>query len=287
MSAILRRELHHYFRTPLGYIFMGLFLLVTGFFFAFGNISQGSPDFNAFLSSVLIVYLFAIPLLTMRLLSEERNQRTEQLLLTSPVRLLDIVAGKFLAAFVVFLITLAVTALYAIIIAVHGDLAAWETLGAYIGFILLGAAFIAVGLFVSALTENQITAAFFTFFVLLLIWLIDPIRRIAPGEVGFGVAFTLVAAILVGLLLYSNTRSALIGGAGGGAGAIAVAVVFAVDPTLFQGLIGKVLAWVSLLDRFQDFVVGVIKLDVVVFYFSFVAVFIYLTIRILEKRRWA
>jgi ABC-2 type transport system permease protein len=287
MGAVIKRELNNYFRTPLGYIIMGLFLLVTGLFFALMNLFGRNPDFGQFLQSVWIVYLFAVPLLTMRLISEERNQQTDQLLFTSPIRLVDVVGGKFIAAFVVFLLTLVVTALYAVIIAVYGELAFWETLGAYIGFILLGGCFISIGVLVSALTENQVTAAFFTFFVLLFIWLLDVVKQYVPADPGFGIAFAYVIAVGIGALIFLNTRSWLIGVAVAVLGGIAVTVGVIVDTGIYQGLITDVLNWFSLLERFNDFVLGVLKLDVVVFYLSFIGVFLYLTVRILEKRRWA
>jgi ABC-2 type transport system permease protein len=287
MGAIIKRELSNYFKTPLGYIFMGLFLLVTGFFFAYGNLVRSSPDFNQFLQTVLFVYLFAIPLLTMRLLSEERNQQTDQLLFTSPVRLGSIVGAKFLAAFLMFVITLAVTALYAIVIAIHGDLAVWETVGAYIGFILLGGCFIAVGVFVSALSENQVTSAFFTFFVLLLIWLIDPVKQVAPSETVFGVIFVAIIAAAIAFFLYLNTRSWLVSGIFVVLAAAAIVITLLVDAGMYRGIIAKVLDWFSLLSRFNNFALGILKLNVVVFYASFIGVFLYLTVRILEKRRWA
>jgi ABC-2 type transport system permease protein len=251
------------------------------------NLFGRNPDFGQFLQSVWIVYLFAVPLLTMRLISEERNQQTDQLLFTSPIRLVDVVGGKFIAAFVVFLLTLVVTALYAVIIAVYGELAFWETLGAYIGFILLGGCFISIGVLVSALTENQVTAAFFTFFVLLFIWLLDVVKQYVPADPGFGIAFAYVIAVGIGALIFLNTRSWLIGVAVAVLGGIAVTVGVIVDTGIYQGLITDVLNWFSLLERFNDFVLGVLKLDVVVFYLSFIGVFLYLTVRILEKRRWA
>lgn len=287
MGAIIRRELGNYFRTPLGYIIMGLFLLVTGLFFALMNLFGGSSDFTQFLQSIWIVYLFAVPLLTMRLLSEERNQQTDQLLFTSPIRLMDVVGGKFFAAFIVFLLTLVVIALYAVIVAVHGDLAFWETVGAYVGFILLGGCFISVGVFISALTENQVTAGFFTFFVLLLIWLLDAIKRYVPQEPGFGIAFAIVIVVGIGLLVFMNTRSLIFGGAIALVGILAVVIAILIDTGMFEGFITDVLNWFSVLERFRDFALGVLKLDVVVFYLSFIAVFLYLTVRILEKRRWA
>ncbi|MFW5717693.1 MAG: ABC transporter permease [Spirochaetota bacterium] len=287
MIAILTRELRTYFQTPIGYIFMGLFLLVSGFFFTAGNLISGSSYFSSFLESILFLYLFAVPLLTMRLLSEERRQRTDQLLLTSPITVTDIVLGKFFAAFVVFLLTLVVTILYAIVVGVFGDLAVWQTVGGYIGFALMGSSFISVGVLISAVSENQVSAAFFTFFALLLIWFLNLVKSVAPTDAVSSTIFA--AAIVIGLaaFFYSNTRSLITGGAILVLGAATIAVLHVVQPAVFDGLIAEVLDWFSLLERFGSFTLGLIELEEVVFYLSFTSVFLFVTVRLIEKRRWA
>jgi gliding motility-associated transport system permease protein len=287
MTAILARELRNYFQTPIGYIFMGLFLLLTGFFFTMGNLVGGSSYYTNFLGSILFLYLFAVPLLTMRLLSEERRQRTDQLLVTSPITITDIVLGKYFAALIVYLLTLVVTILYAVVVGLFGDLAVWETVGGYIGFMLLGSSFIAVGILVSAVSENQASAAFFSFFALLLIWFINLIKGVAPQDVISGTIFAAALVLAIGLFFYFNTKSWIAAGAVAVVGAIAIVVVHLVDPTVFTGLIGETLDWFSLIDRFDSFSLGLVKLEEVVFYLSFSSVFLFMTVRIIEKRRWA
>lgn len=287
MTAILARELRSYFQTPTGYIFMGLFLLVTGFFFTMGNLMSGSSYYTNFLGSVLFLYLFAVPLLTMRLLSEERRQRTDQLLLTSPITITDIVLGKFFAALVVFLLTLVVTILYALVIGIFGDLAVWETVGGYIGFLLLGSSFIAVGVLISAVSENQVSAAFFTFFALLVIWFIDAIKGVVPQDIVSGTIFAAAFVAAIGLFFYLNTKSWIATGAVGIVGAVVIVVLHLVDPTMFEGLIVETIDWFSLIDRFDSYTLGLLKLEETVFYLSFTSVFLFITVRIIEKRRWA
>ncbi|MBU8913237.1 MAG: ABC transporter permease [Spirochaetales bacterium] len=287
MTAILARELRSYFQTPTGYIFMGLFLLLTGFFFTMGNLMTGSSYYTSFLGSILFLYLFAVPLLTMRLLSEERRQRTDQLLLTSPITITDIVLGKFFAALVVYLLTLVVTVLYALVIGIFGDLAVWEAVGGYIGFMLLGSSFIAVGVLVSAVSENQVSAAFFTFFALLLIWFISSIKGVVPQDLVSGTIFAAGLVIAIGLFFYLNTKSWIAAGAVGIIGAIAIVVLHFIDPTIFEGLIVETIDWFSLIDRFDSFTLGLLKLEETVFYLSFTSVFLFVTVRVIEKRRWA
>jgi len=287
MRAIIGRELRNYFQTPIGYIFMGLFLLVAGFFFVIGNLTSGSSYFSSFLGSILFLYLFAVPLLTMRLLSEERRQRTDQLLLTSPITVPQIVLGKFFAAFVVFMMTLVVTVLYALVIGIWGDLAIWQTVGSYIGFMLLGSSFIAVGVLVSAASENQASAAFFSFFALLVIWLINLIQGVAPTSEFSGVIFAAAALLAIAIFFYSNTKSWIATGVIAVIGAAVIVILYFVAREVFAGLIVEVLNWINLLERYDGFTMGIVKLEEVVFYLSFTSVLLFLTVRIIEKRRWA
>ncbi|MFO8192239.1 MAG: ABC transporter permease subunit [Bacillota bacterium] len=287
MLAIMTRELRTYFQTPIGYIFMGLFLLVAGFFFTVGNLVSGSSYFTSFLQNILFIYLFAVPLLTMRSLSEERRQRTDQLLLTSPITVTDIVLGKFFAAFAVFLLTLVVTMLYAVVVGIFGDLAVWQTVGGYVGFALMGSSFIAVGILISAVSENQVTAAFFTFFALLLVWFLNLVKSVAPVD---PISSTIFAAALVAGLaafFYLNTKSWIAIAAVVVLGAGAIVLLHVVQPNVFDGLIAEVLDWFSLLERFDSFTLGLIEIEEVVFYLSFTSIFLFVTVRLIEKRRWA
>ncbi len=287
MLAVMSRELNTYFKTPIGYIFMGLFLVVTGFFFTVGNLISGSSYFTSFLSSILFIYLLAVPLLTMRLLSEEKRQKTDQLLLTSPITVTDIVVGKFLAAFVVFMLTLVVTMLYAVVIAIFGDLATWETIGGYVGFALLGGSFISVGVLISAVSDNQVSAAFFTFFALLFIYFLNLIRSVAPVDPISSTIFAAVLVLGIGAFFFANTKSWLAAAGVVVLGAVVVVVLHLVYPVVYDGLISSFLAWFSLLERYDTFTLGLIELEEVVFYLSFITVFLFVTIRLIEKRRWA
>ena len=287
MIAIMIREFRTYFQTPIGYIFMGLFLLVSGFFFTFGNLLNNSSYYTNFLGSILFLYLFAVPLLTMRLLSEERRQRTDQLLLTSPITVGDIVLGKFFAAMLVFLATLLVTVLYAVVVGFFGDLAVWQTVGGYIGFALLGSSFIALGVLVSAVSENQVSAAFFTFFSLLFIWFLNLVKSVAPTDTVSSTIFAAALVLVFTGFLFANTRNWITAGVSVLLGAGVIVLLHFVAPAVYNGLIPTVLDWFSLLDRYDPFTLGLLKVQEVVFYLSFTAIFLFMTVRMIEKRRWA
>jgi len=286
MFAVFKRELRAYFQTPMGFIYMGLFLLLTGIYFTFGNILSGSSFFTNFLGSILFTYLFAIPLLTMRLFSEEKRQKTDQLLLTNPVSITGIVCGKFFAAAAVYIVTLLFTVLYAIVIAVYGDLQVWETFGSYIGIIFLGMCYISLGIFISAGTENQVTAALISFFALMFIWLIDSMVQMIPSDARTGI---ISAAVLLGavlLFLFINTKNWIIVLVAAVLGAFVIAGFYFFNPGIYYGFIQKLLGWFSLNRRYNAFTMGILKFDALVYYISFSCFFLFLTVRKIEKRRW-
>ncbi|MDR0562534.1 MAG: ABC transporter permease [Spirochaetaceae bacterium] len=286
MIAILKRELRSYFLTPAGYIYMGFFLLIAGIYFVFINLIRMSSDFSNFLGSILLIYLFTIPMLTMRLFSEERRQKTDQLLLTAPVTVAEIVMGKFLAAFILFLLTLGATALYALVIAVFGELALAATVGGYLGFIFLGASYISIGMFISAATENQITAGAVSFFSLLMIWLIDSVSQIFPTGITSGLIAALFLGGIVCAFLYFNTRNLYIVLAGAIVWGAVIAGLYGFNRTVFNGFIRKVFSWFSLNKRYQDFTLGIVKGEALFYYASFCGLFLFLTAQLIEKRRW-
>jgi ABC-2 type transport system permease protein len=266
---------------------MGFFLLAAGVFFFFSNLFAQSSRFTGFLGSILFIYLFAIPLLTMRLFSEERRQKTDQLLLTSPVTVGEIVLGKFLAAFAVYVMTLAVTVMYVVVIAIFGDLAVWETVGSYVGFTLLGASYISVGVFISAGTENQLTAALVTFFSLMMIWLIDPISQSVPADLLSGLISAAALALALCVFIYINTKNLYIAIGAALLGAVVITALYFIDQDIYLGFIRKFLAWFSLNKRYENFSMGMLRLDSLVYYISFSGLFLFLTARLIEKRRWS
>lgn len=169
MLAIFKREFRAYMQSAIGYVFMGIFLLISGIFFSIYNILSISADIGAMLANLQFVFMLLVPILTMKLISDERRLKTDQLLLTSPVSLWSIVLGKFFAACAVFLLTLVITFSYVIILDIFGTPAYNEVVAGYFGFLLLGCALISVGVFTSAVTENQVTSAVLSFGILLFL----------------------------------------------------------------------------------------------------------------------
>lgn len=233
MKAIFKNELKSYFTTPVGYVFIGIFIFLTALSFVYGPLSQGYADISIMFENIIVIYMFIVPLLTMRLIAEEKNKKTDQLLLTAPVKVWEIVAGKFFAALAVFMASAALTLLFPAVLARYGQLAVGETICAYIGVILVWSAFISLGLFISCMTESQMIAGAATIAVLLCIFFIDSI-------------------------------------AGNSSNAVLI----------------KITDWFSILKRYSEFQYGVINIGSVVYYISFTLMFLFLSVRLIEKKRY-
>lgn len=173
MSAIYRRELLAYFTSPIAYVFIAVFTFFSGMYFSVINLGYGYSDMSNVFAQMFMIIMFLIPILTMRLLSEERRQKTDQCLLTSPVSLTSIVVGKYLAALTVYIAAIAVFFIYAAILSVFIELQWLTILGSITGLFLVGAAFIAAGVFASCLTENQVVAAILGFLIIMFLYMID------------------------------------------------------------------------------------------------------------------
>ncbi len=175
MKAIFKKEFRSYFLSPIGYIFTGVYMILSAMFFLNGAIAYQVADIKVLFSDVNIIYLFLVSILTMRLLSEERNKKTDQLLLCAPVSIWEIVLGKYFAAMAVLGVTMFLSLVFPLVLFLFGNPPFSEVVGSYLGFVLLWGSFIAVGVLISALTESQMIAAVFTFAVLLLIYFMDTI----------------------------------------------------------------------------------------------------------------
>lgn len=209
MIAIWKRELKSYFVTPVGYVFMGVFLSLTGMMFYAQNVSALESSVLLLLGQATFLWLLLSPVLTMRLLAEERRQKTDQLLLTSPVSLWGVVLGKYLAAVTVLLATVALTMGYVLIIALFGKVYPGELMVGYLGFFLQGCSFLALDLFLSGCARSQVTAAIAAFGVNLALWALDTMASaitlpVIPDILGFLGLYTRYEPFLLGQLSYAS-----------------------------------------------------------------------------------
>jgi len=234
MGAIIKRELSAYFTSPVGFVYLGAVYFLSGIFLLTGALMAGSADIRPVFSSLLSVIMFLTPVLTMRLMSEDRRRRTDQLLLTSPVTLGAIVLGKFLAAAVVYAAAVSVTLVYAAVLSFFASMNWAIIFGNYIALLLAGLAFISIGQFISSLTESQAIAAIGTFAAVLGILFLEALPLIVPSPA-----------------------------------------------------VSAIISQLSFTMRFTPITSGILSVSNLFFFVSVCAIFLFLTTRALEKRRWS
>lgn len=287
MLAIYRKELKNYFINMTGYIFIGFMLVITGIFTTLINLISTYPSFETVLSNITIVFLLIIPILTMRSVAEERHSKTDQLLYSLPVSVTQVVLAKYLAMFTVFLIPVGIIALYPLILSIFGTVYMGTAYGALLGFTLLGGVLIAIGMFMSSLTESQVIAAVTSFGIIFAMYLMSAIASLIPaGSMASLVAFAVVVLIFAGIV-YSLTKNSTVAGITGASGAFILAGIYFINSSIYDGLFAKVLNWLSVFDRFSTFTTGLFDLTSVVYYATLIVLFVFATVQSVEKRRWS
>ncbi|MGI6206132.1 MAG: ABC transporter permease [Anaerovoracaceae bacterium] len=287
MQAIFKRELKSYFNTMIGPVFVAVLLAFTSIFFVAYNLAQGYPYFSAALSNATVILMFIVPVLTMRSFAEERKLKTDQLLLTAPVSVNQIVFGKFLSMIVVLAIPCIVMIGGPLLIKIYGGGALVSDLIALAEFYLLGSAYISIGMFISSLTESQVIAAVGTIAVLLLLQLSDGMSSILPSSSFGSYVCIFVLIILAVLLIYFLTKNVYISCISGVAGVAVLTIFYFLKKSSFEGLIGTIISSLSLASRFQTIASQQFDLSAIVYYVSIIALFIFLTVQSIQKRRWS
>ena len=286
MTAIYKRELKSYLTSMVGYLFIFFVLVLTGIYFSAYQLSAAYPKFETTLSAVTFVFLIGVPILTMRVLAEERKQKTDQLLLTAPVSVGNIVTGKYLALVTVYAIPILVLCTYPLIMSKFGTVDFGTAYTAILGFFLLGCANIAIGLFMSALTESQVIAAVLTFVLLFAFYMMNGISSFFSKTsmstcVTFGLLI-LAAAIIV----FTMIKNVLISAAVGVIGEVILVIVYLLKSSIFEGGIQKVLDIFNLSGHFDNFTNNIFDIKGIVYFLSVIAVCLFLTMQSILKRRW-
>lgn len=287
MTAIFKKELKSYLTSMIGYVFIAFVLVVTGIYFAIYNLANGYPEMGVTLSSVTFIFLIVTPILTMRILAEERRQKTDQMLLTSPVSVFGIVMGKFLSLVVVFLIPIAVVCLYPVILGTLGTINYGVSYAAVFGFFLLGCATLSVGLFVSSLTESQVIAAVISFALLFLTYIMSGLEDYLPTEAVQTAVIYGIVVLLIAVVIYNMTKSVAATVIVGVIGEAAVVILYFVKSDLIAGSIQKIMSAFELTTHFENFINGMIDIKGIVYYISVIVIFVFLTMQSIQKRRWS
>ena len=286
MTAIFKREFRSYFTGMVGYAVAAVSLFFLGLYFTNRNLLYQSSDFAGVLYTTTLILLFLLPAVSMRSFAEERRARTDQLLLTSPVSIPAIVAGKFLAQLAVFCVPLTAAAVMPLILTAFGKVSLISAYAALLGYILLGGACLAVGTFISCLTENQIVAYLASFVVLLIAYLMNGIKTMfTSGNILAIVVFALVllaASAAVGVVC----KNILAGGAVLVVGAAALFALFILRPAWLLSAFDAVLTALALFAPYAEIIGGSFSLPVILYYLSVIGVFLFFTGQTLERRRW-
>ena len=286
MLAIYKRELKSYLTSMVGYLFMFFVLLIAGIYFSAYQLTAAYPKFEYTLNAMTFVFLIAVPILTMRVLAEERKQKTDQLLLTSPVSVLGIVMGKYLALVTIYAIPIAVLATYPLLMSKFGTVELGAAYTALLGFFLLGSANIAIGVFFSAITESQVIAAVLTFVFLFAFYMMNGISSFfSQTAMSTCVTFALLIFAL-SLMIYSMIKNLVISGVVCVIGEAALVIIYFVKSSLFEGGIQKVLEVFNLSSHFKNFTNSIFDVTVVIYFLSVIAICIFLTMQTILKRRW-
>ena len=284
MKAVLKHELSGYFHSLTAYVFGAFLLVFVGIGSMLYNIQQAVANFEYVLGFISLIFVGLVPILTMRVLAEERKQRTDQLLYSLPITTTDIILGKYLALLVVFLIPLVIVAFYPLIFAKFGDVYLLTSYGSLIAFFIMGAALIAIGMFISSLTENLGMAAGICVAVVLFNYYSVSLADYISSSVIGSIIALVVLILIVGLIIKILTKNDAV--AAGAVLLIAVAVIYFVKKSVFEGLLSNIMKTLSLFERFYTFVNGVFDMTAIVFYLSVIVFFLFLCVQSLEKRRY-
>ena len=284
MIAIWKHELRSYFHSLTAYVFGAFLLLVVGLGAMLYNLQAAVSNFEFVLSFSSLVFVVIVPILTMRVIAEERRQKTDQLLYALPITTAQVILGKYLALLAVYLAPLGIISFYPLIFAQFGEVYLPTAYGSILAFFLLGAALMALGVFLSSLTDNQGFAAGISVAVILFNYYSVSLAEYTSSTAFGSLAALVVLAVLLGLLVRCLTRNET--AAYGTALVLIAALAYFVNQSWFEGLLPAIMKKLSLFEQFQSFVNGVFDLTAVVYYLSVTVFFLLLAVQSLEKRRY-
>lgn len=286
MIAILKHELRLYFHSLTAYVFGAFLLAIVGIGAMMYNLQAAVSNFEYVFSFASIVFVVIVPILTMRVLAEERKQKTDQLLYSLPVSTTQVVLGKFISLLLVYLIPLCIIGFYPLIFSQYGEVYMLTSYGSLFAFFLLGGALMAVGMFISSLTDNQGFAAGIGIAVILFNYYSVSLAEYTSSTAAGSIIAILVLILILGLVIRHITRNNMLA-YWVTMGLIALETIACwIDVSAFEGLLPKIMETLSLFERFYKFVNGVFDMTGVVYYLTVIVFFLFLSVQSLEKRRY-
>ena len=295
MFAVYKKELRSYFTSMIGWVFIAFFLVLVGLYFMVYNLMNGYTDFSVVFQGVQMFFiLLLVPVLTMRIIAEENRQKTDQLLYTSPISVTKIILGKYFALVTLFGIAMLVVCVYPLIMSgiVKGAATGMESVdfaiayGSALGFFLLGAAYIAIGMFISSLTESQVIAAVASGVIMIFTYLMISLAELLPTGHSFVFWFlavlVVVLAFVLNIWIHNGWLSALIGILA----EVGLTITFILNTEAFDNLLGNTLSSISIVDRYNNFTLGIFDVSALIYYLSVCFLFVFITIQRIKKKRW-
>lgn len=286
MIAVFKHELKNYFQSLTAYVFGAFLLVFVGIGAMLYNLSAAVSNFEFVLSFSSLIFVIIVPILTMRVIAEERRQKTDQLLYSLPLSTTKVILGKYFALLVVYLVPLCVIATYPLIFSQYGDVYLPTSYGSMFAFFLMGASLIALGIFISSLTENQGFAAGIGIAAILLNYFSVSLAEYVSAT-ALGSAFTIfILAALLGFVIHHLTKNDTLAYGVSLTLMALTTVMYFIDESNFEGLLPDIMKKLSLFDRLDTFVNGVFDMTAIVYFLSVIVFFLFLSVQSLEKRRY-
>lgn len=296
MLAVYKKELRSYFTSVIGWVFIAFMLVLVGLYFMVYNLMNGYTNFSYVFQGIQMFFiLLLVPVLTMRIVAEENRQKTDQLLYTSPVSISKIILGKYFALITLFAIAMLIVCLYPLILSglVKDVATGTESVdfaiayGSAFGFFLLGSAYIAIGLFISSLTESQVIAAVASGVIMIFTYLMSSIASLLPGSHTFVFWFLAVFVLVLAFVLYLWIHNAALSAVIGVIAEAALTITFVLHTEAFDNLLGNALSSISIIERYDNFVLGIFDVSALIYYVSVSFLFVFITIQRIRKKRYA
>ena len=287
MKSVFKHEVSSHFSGLTGYVFTAFLLLFFGIFTMVYNLNNKLADISYPLADMSLVYLIAIPVLTMRVIAEERRTKTDQLLYALPLTMTQVVLGKYLALIATLFVPVVIISMYPVLLSAYGNLSLLTAFNGILGFFLLGAGLLAIGLFLSSVTDNQAVAAGICFAVMLLNYFMTSLASyVTTKPLGSYLAFAVALLIGAGVFWYM-TKNRFV--------SLVICTItqcgllcwYMLNEKAVGGAFPKLIGELSMFQRFYSFLSGICDLTSVVYFVSVIVFFLYLTVQVMEKRRWS
>lgn len=289
MSAVYRRELKANLFSMTGTIFMAFALVFIGLYCAMSTFGSASAHLEYAVYSASFMSLLAVPVLTMRTFSEERQTKIDQLLYSLPLTTSEIVLGKFFALATIMAVPTAIMCIYPLVTAAFisaGTVNFALIYSSILCYYILGCAVIALCMFLSSLTESQVISVVMSLAAIILLYFMSSIAQMVTSSAAVSLVVVLAIAIAIAYVIWITVKNYVIAGIAGGVLVVGSVVTYVVKSALFEGLLGKMLSAIAIFDPISNFVNGIFDITTIIYYVSFAALFVFFTIQCVEKRRW-